>query len=77
MPVEETKRCPECSGPMEEGFLLDHGHGTSYAGSWVEGAPETSFWTGVKTSGKTRYKVRSFRCENCGLLRSYALEVAK
>ena len=57
---------------MKEGFLLDEGHGKSYAGSWIEGAPEKSIWTGVKKRGKTKYAVASYRCEKCGLLKLYA-----
>jgi hypothetical protein len=57
---------------MTEGFLLDEGYGESYAVSWIEGAPERSFWTGVKKRGRARYKVVSYRCERCGVLKFYA-----
>ena len=58
---------------MKEGFLLEQSYGSSLATTWVEGAPESSFWEGgVKTMGKTIYKVVSYRCEKCALLKTYA-----
>ena len=61
---------------MKEGFLLD----TSGAmgrwlspSAWVEGPPEHSVWTNIKTRGKTQYPVGCYRCESCGLLKLYAL----
>jgi hypothetical protein len=65
-------RCPDCGGTMKRGFLLDQGHGHVYASSWVEGPVERSIWVGVKTRGRAKYSVESFRCEKCGLLKSYA-----
>jgi dienelactone hydrolase len=38
----------------------------------VEGRPEASIWTGLKIKGKRRIPVRTFRCEACGYLESYA-----
>jgi hypothetical protein len=58
---------------MEEGFLLDKTHGANLSGHWVAGAPERSFWTGVKIRGKRIHPVRTFRCTACGLLESYAV----
>jgi hypothetical protein len=39
---------------------------------WVEGAPEKSFWSGTKTSGKKQVQVSTYRCPACGYLESYA-----
>lgn len=64
--------CPKCQGALEEGFTLDHSSGESLAAEWVEGPPERSFWTGVKTRGKDRLPIQTFRCERCGYLESYA-----
>jgi hypothetical protein len=64
--------CPKCHGRMEEGFIKDEGHGYIYTSKWVEGAPETSFWSGTKTSGKEQIHITSYRCEACGYLESYA-----
>jgi len=68
-----SPRCPQCHGAMEEGYLLDHSHGTQTAGEWVAGPPERSIWTGVKTRGRLRYRVSAYRCEQCGFLASYAI----
>jgi hypothetical protein len=58
---------------MEEGFILDHGHGGyMYAASWLAGTPESSFWRGLKTKGKSEIPLRTFRCTACGHLESYA-----
>lgn len=68
--------CPECSGPMEEGFIVDRGHYEYTKPShWVEGRAESSFWTGTKTKGKDHYRIVTYRCERCGFLKSYAPSV--
>ena len=64
--------CPKCKARMEEGFLLDKTHGANLSSHWIAGAPERSFWTGVKVRGKRLVPVRTFRCTSCGLLESYA-----
>jgi hypothetical protein len=59
---------------MEAGFVIDRGsHDSIDRQKWVEGAPEKSFWTGLKTKGRDSYPVTTFRCERCGLLESYAV----
>ena len=70
------RKCPDCGGAMKEGFLLDQGHGEAYATSWIEGPAERSFWWGVKIRGRTKYAVQSFRCDRCGLLKSFAQKPA-
>ena len=68
--------CPKCRTPMEPGLLLDKGHHSSLnISEWLEGEPEKSFWTGLKTKGKERLPVRTFRCPKCGYLESYANSV--
>jgi hypothetical protein len=63
---------------MEPGFVVDRGHYSSPdEQQWVEGAPERSFWRGLKTSGRESFKVTSFRCDRCGYLESYANAPAK
>lgn len=64
--------CPKCKGKMDEGFIVDEGHGHKYASNWVEGPPEKSFWQGIKTRGKKKVQVKAFRCKVCGYLESYA-----
>ena len=59
---------------MEEGFLLDRGQGrTAHVESWIEGEPQQA-WYGLKTRGKPRLTVETYRCSRCGLLKSYAPE---
>lgn len=70
----ETSHCPKCGGSMEEGFLLDEGRNSSSPASWIEGPPERSFWTGVKTRGREKLRVVTYRCERCGFLEAYATE---
>ena len=67
-----SKTCSKCGGRMSEGFLLDHTYGSQKDIHWVEGAPEKSIWTGVKTKGRQQLPVSSYRCERCGLLENYA-----
>jgi hypothetical protein len=69
-------KCIRCEGEMEEGFVLDHGHYNSkMVDTWVEGEPVQSFWSGIKTSDRRQYQVRTFRCVECGYLENYANEV--
>jgi hypothetical protein len=67
------KECLRCRGPMEPGFVLDKGHHNSRdVQKWIEGEPERSFWQGIKTKGREQHLVRTYRCERCGYLESYA-----
>ena len=65
--------CPSCRATMDEGFMIDRGHANAVrVGEWLEGAPEPSFWTGLKVRGKERLVAVTYRCAACGLLQSYA-----
>lgn len=68
----DSIECPKCRGRMEEGFIKDRDYGSVHASKWVEGAPEKSFWTGTKISGKHQVQVTTYRCTSCGYLESYA-----
>lgn len=57
---------------MQAGFVLDQAYGHHAQSSWVEGYAEKSFWTGIKLKGRTMIPILTFRCTDCGLLRSYA-----
>jgi hypothetical protein len=57
---------------MEPGFMLDVTRGAYLQAAWVEGRPEASMWTGLKVKGRRRIPVRTFQCEACGYLESYA-----
>jgi len=68
-----SKQCPKCSGSMTEGYVVDHGDGgRTTVGSWIEGQPEKSIWTGLKLGGKAKIDIAAWRCARCGLLEHYA-----
>jgi hypothetical protein len=67
-----TVECPKCRSKMEEGFIKDEGAGVIHASKWVEGAPEKSVWTGMKTRGRKQVQVITYRYSGCGYLESYA-----
>lgn len=67
--------CPKCKSSMQEGFVLDHGdYQVKMKPIWVEGAPEESFWTGLKTKNRAMYTVRAYRCPQCNYLEFYTAE---
>ncbi len=67
--------CPKCQGLLEEGFIIDRGdYNIGTVNTWVEGEPVVSFWSGIKTKNKQQFKIKTFRCANCGYLESYAVE---
>ena len=59
---------------MEQGYLLDESYGKKLAQKWVEGAPDISFWIGLKLRGKRQLEIASYRCRSCGFLESYAAD---
>lgn len=73
MTVAERLECPRCRGRMHAGFLMDRAdYNVPAVTRWVEGTPEKSFWTGLKTNDRAVLAVTSYRCERCGYLESYA-----
>lgn len=68
-----TNDCPKCRSRMEEGFGLDAdaNHQLSTT-KWIEGRPEKSFFSGVKTKGKRQFPITLYRCTRCGFLEAYA-----
>jgi hypothetical protein len=63
---------------LEEGYIPEHDASDMLSPSaWVEGRPQTSFWSGLKTDGKARYNINALRCVNCGHLELYAREPAE
>lgn len=60
---------------MDAGLVIDKGHANALGEQeWMEGAAERSFWTGLKTKGRERFKVITYRCERCGMLESYGTQ---
>ena len=69
----EKSGCPRCGGEMAQGFTVDwHQGGQRRVTSWVEGAPEKSFWHGTSVPEEKCVPVGTFRCSGCGFLESYA-----
>jgi hypothetical protein len=56
---------------MSEGFVPDNTYGKKLQSRWVAGAPEESFWSGIKVRGDV--PIVTWRCPKCGLLKSYAV----
>ena len=67
-----TTKCVSCGKRLEDGFLLDHRHGANYAGSWVGGPAEKTWWGGVRLRGRRRLDASALRCTGCGLVHLYA-----
>ena len=69
------KTCHRCDGEMEVGFIFDHVFGGSAQLGWGKGKPARSLMVGVvSSSGLDPYPITSYRCRECGLLESYAVE---
>jgi hypothetical protein len=68
----KPQACPKCQGEMVQGFVPDYSHATILVGSWVEGPPVKSFWSGTKVRRKQCIPIATFRCADCGYLESYA-----
>ena len=68
--------CPDCRTPMIEGFIPDATYGKVVQTGWHEGSPDSQSFlgidTGVKLDRSLVVPVVTYRCEGCGLLRSYA-----
>ncbi len=68
----KMRSCPKCGEAMEEGFILEQSSANYVPSVWVEGPPESSFWTITKVTGKRKRLTVTYRCVGCGYLESYA-----
>lgn len=67
--------CAGCGSLLQRGFIIDRGHYDSKSPqAWVEGEPESSFWSGLKTSDREIRRVDAYRCTRCGRLDFFAVE---
>jgi hypothetical protein len=62
---------------MEEGYILDHGHGQTFQASWHRGVPRQLklfglLDIGVKVETTEQIKMTAWRCAHCGYLKLYA-----
>ena len=71
--AQAAPECPTCRRAMIVGFLLEGSQGERLGVTrWVEGRPEKSFWSGLKTGDRAMMEVTSYRCPKCGRLESFA-----
>ncbi|MEO6390608.1 MAG: hypothetical protein ABIP75_02080 [Pyrinomonadaceae bacterium] len=68
----EANLCPKCNGKMVQGFTFEIDGFKRMVSTWVEGAPEKSFWQSAKVPADKCVPVGTFRCSACGFLESYA-----
>jgi hypothetical protein len=57
---------------MTEGIVIDQSENGRGVSKWVEGPVEKSIWVGLKLKGKKQIETRTYRCNRCGFLESYA-----
>ena len=62
---------------MESGSVIDYAYGGFTRARWIEGEPETTFWSGLKTRGRRMLTITAYRCMNCGYLEFYAIDDRK
>lgn len=75
--MNEELACSACGSRMIRGFIYDRGHyDYKQQQVWVEGEAESSFWSGLKTSGREVRTVDAYRCASCDRLEFYASEGA-
>jgi uncharacterized protein with PIN domain len=44
----EANRCPKCKGEMVQAFVFESQGPRRIVSTWVEGAPEKSYWGGTR-----------------------------
>ena len=59
---------------MAEGFVPSESQSGNGVSAWIAGSPVFGFLGRVKTEGKTTYRIRTFRCAQCGHLESFAVD---
>jgi hypothetical protein len=57
---------------MTEGVVIDQSENGRGVAKCVEGPVEKSIWVGLKLKGKKQIETRTYRCNRCGFLESYA-----
>jgi hypothetical protein len=60
--------CLRCRAIMEEGFVIDRGSGNipMAVATWISGAPQSSWISGMKTKGRDQVKLATYLCRKCG-----------
>ena len=57
---------------MIQGFVPDFSHAAIFVGTWHEGQPKKSFWTGTKRPSLGGLPIGAFRCQKCGFMEFYS-----
>jgi predicted nucleic-acid-binding Zn-ribbon protein len=70
--MNPVPQCSKCGGEAKEGFVLDHGYGKRFLATWIAGQPEENFLGNPKVMGRETRPIRTFCCQKCGYLESYA-----
>jgi hypothetical protein len=79
--MDETHECPKCKGTMTKGFIVDRTGPLSaivqafMQAQWAEGEPKLGLF-GVQVGGRRLYRITTYRCEKCGYLEDYAVNVS-
>jgi predicted nucleic-acid-binding Zn-ribbon protein len=66
--------CTKCGSAMAGGYLMSTDGAHNTVGEWVEGRPEKRWW-GLNLKNRRRYPVAAARCQRCGFLELYAVQV--
>lgn len=60
--MDRTVKCG-CGSEMERGFVVEYVYlETKQQQRWVQGVPESSFWSGLKTSDRDVFTIDSYKC---------------
>ena len=70
--MPQSTTCPKCQGSMTEGVIVDQNESGRQISKWLEGPVEKSMWVGLKLKGKKPIETKTYRCNRCGFLESYA-----
>lgn len=75
------RKCPECNGVMELGFVGDFTHSHFFQTKWQRGVPKRMpmswLWQWgwpLQPEPFLMIDITTYRCVDCGALRSYALK---
>jgi hypothetical protein len=71
----DRTRCTECNGEMEQGFIPDCSHASILQPKWFRGLPQKRWLGGLKINWNDGGTVETYRCKDCGYLKSYAKHV--
>ena len=76
IPMSPDRRCPNCEGTMQVGFIPDATYGSNVVAGWYPGIPQKSFWQGTKVDREDMVALDAYRCQRCGFVELYAIKSA-